>query len=154
MAQKQAAAAQPAEPEDFMRQVVMKIIHIMRNIRSVGMDMSMEVELSYPQILVMYVLLETGPATMTQVADWLKISHGVATRTVDRLVEKGIVERERGESDRRVVMVKLSPEGSDYAEKMIGYHLDKMGEVLESVDPQELATFLKLLDKVDRQLDE
>jgi DNA-binding MarR family transcriptional regulator len=150
----QMAHKPPVETDTFMRQIVMKIIHIMRNIRSVGMDMNMEIELSYPQILVMYVLLETGPATMTQVADWLKISHGVATRTVDRLVEKGIVERERGEGDRRVVMVKLSGMGSDYAEKMIADHLEKMADVFESVGPEELAAFLELLDKVDRQLDE
>lgn len=137
-----------------MRRIVMKIIHIMRNIRSTGMEMTLDVELSYPQILVMYVLLETGPATMTQVADWLKISHSVATRTVDRLVEKGIVERERGEADRRIVMVKLSPEGSEYAERLIAYHFDKMEEVFRSVGPAEMEAFLELLDKVDRQLGE
>jgi MarR family transcriptional regulator, organic hydroperoxide resistance regulator len=153
MTQKEAAASR-SNTEESMRQIVMKIIHIMRNIRSSGADANLDVELSYPQILVMYVLLETGPATMTQVAEWLKISHGVATRTVDRLVDKGIVERERADSDRRVVVVRLSDEGREYAEKMIGYHLEKMGQVLSTVSESELEAFLDLLDKVDRQLGE
>ncbi len=138
----------------FTRQAVMKILHIMRNLRNSGMEMNFEIELSYPQMLMMYVLLETGPATMTQISNWLKVSHGVATRTVDRLLEKGIVERERDTHDRRVVLVSLSTDGREYAEKLITYHLEKLNQVFETVSPDDLGAFFNLLDEIDRRLDE
>lgn len=139
--------------EDFTRQAVMRILHIMRNLRSTGMEMNFEVELSYPQMLALYVLLETGPATMTQLANWLKISHGVATRTIDRLCEKELVERRRDEGDRRVVFVSLSEEGSAYAQKMLSIHFEKLNEAFASVEPEERDRFLEMLDRIDRELE-
>jgi DNA-binding MarR family transcriptional regulator len=149
MAHKQAVGA-----DVFTRKAVMKILHIMRNLRNTGMDMDFEIELSYPQMLMMYVLLETGPATMSQLANWLKISHGVATRTVDSLVAKGVAERERDGQDRRVVQVSLSEAGREYAEKLITYHLEKLNKVFSTVSQQEQEAFLSLLDEIDRQLEE
>jgi len=148
------AHKQALDVDVFTRQAVMKILHIMRNLRNSGMEMNFEIELSYPQMLMMYVLLETGPATMTQISNWLKVSHGVATRTVDRLLEKGIVERERDTHDRRVVLVSLSTDGREYAEKLITYHLEKLNQVFETVSPDDLGAFFNLLDEIDRRLDE
>jgi DNA-binding MarR family transcriptional regulator len=145
---------QAVKADVFTRKAVMKILHIMRNLRNPVMDMDFEIELSYPQMLMMYVLLETGPATMGQLADWLKISHGVATRTMDSLVAKGVAERERGEQDRRVVHVSLSSAGREYAETIITYHLEKLNEVFSTVSQQEKDSFLSLLDEIDKQLEE
>jgi DNA-binding MarR family transcriptional regulator len=140
--------------EEVTRQTMMLILHIMRNLRSAGSEVTLNVELSYPQILVLYALLEKPDCKMSDLSNWLKISHGVATRTVDRLVEKGMVERRHGDEDRRVVLVSLSSEGKEYAEKMIGSHLEKMTEVLSRVKAGELEAFLRLLGEIDRQLEE
>ena len=148
------ARKQDAGIDDFARQVVMLILHIMRNFRHSGLGMMTDVEVSYSQILVMYALLETGQATMSELSRWLKISHGVATRTVDRLVEKGMVERKRDEADRRVVLVSLSKEGRDFAEKMIGVHLEKMDEVFQSVGKEKSESFLELLAQINNLLEE
>lgn len=137
----------------FTRQAVMLILHIMRNLRSAGMEADLEIELSYPQILVLYALLEKRTCTMSELSKWLKISHGVATRTVDRLVDKGMVERRHGSEDRRVVLVSLSPEGEDYAEKMITYHLEEMNKVFSSVPSREREGFIRLLAEIDKQLE-
>lgn len=148
------ARKQDADISDLTRQAVMLILHIMRNFRHSGLEMMTEVEVSYSQILVLYALLETGEATMSELSKWLKISHGVATRTVDRLVEKGMVERRRDDADRRVVLVSLSKEGRDFAEKMIGVHLEKMDEVFQSVGKEKRESFLELLAQINRLLEE
>ena len=145
---------QEAEVGDFTRQAVMLILHIMRNFRHSGQGMITDVEVSYSQILVMYALLEIGQATMSELSRWLKISRGVATRTVDRLVEKGMVERRRDGADRRVVLVSLSKEGTYFAEKMISVHLEKMDEVFESVGKEKRESFLELLSQVNKLLEE
>ncbi len=137
----------------FTRQAVMLILHIMRNLRTAGMEVNLDIELSYPQILVLYALLEKGTSSMSELSKWLKISHGVATRTVDRLVDKGMVERRHGSEDRRVVLVSLSPNGEDYAEKMITYHLEEMNKVFSSVPSRERQGFVRLLAEIDKQLE-
>jgi MarR family transcriptional regulator for hemolysin len=137
----------------FTRQAVMLILHIMRNLRTAGMEVDLDVELSYPQVLVLYALLEKGTCTMSELSKWLKISHGVATRTVDRLVEKGMVERRHGSEDRRVVLVSLSPGGEDYAEKMITCHLEEMNKVFSGVPAREREGFIGLLAEIDKQLE-
>ena len=137
----------------FTRQAVMLILHIMRNLRTAGMEVNLDIELSYPQILVLYALLEKGTSSMSELSKWLKISHGVATRTVDRLVDKGMVERRHGIEDRRVVLVSLSPNGEDYAEKMITYHLEEMNKVFSSVPSRERQGFIRLLAEIDKQLE-
>jgi DNA-binding MarR family transcriptional regulator len=142
-----------AEIAAFTRHAVMLILHIMRNLRTTGMDVDLDIELSYPQILALYALLEKGTCTMSELSKWLKISHGVATRTVDRLVDKGMVERKHGSEDRRVVLVSLSPEGADHAEKMITYHLEEMNKVFGRVPPSEREGFVRLLSEIDEQLE-
>ena len=148
------ARKQDADVSDTTRQTVMLILHIMRNFRHSGLGIMTDVEVSYSQILVMYALLEIGQATMSELSQWLKISRGVATRTVDRLVEKGMVERRRDGADRRVVLVSLSEEGTYFAEKMISVHLEKMDEVFESVGKEKRESFLEMLSQVNRLLED
>jgi DNA-binding MarR family transcriptional regulator len=147
------AGAKKEDLAEYQTQVILTILHIMGNLRHSGMSVLSEVELSYPQILVLYALLETGGSTIGGLSQHLKISQGVISRTVDRLADKGMVERERDEDDRRVVQVGLSPEGNDFATKMITYHVDKFGDQFNKIDRDDRDTFLKLLKEIDSRLE-
>jgi DNA-binding MarR family transcriptional regulator len=148
------ASKKESEVTEFSRRVVILSLRIMRKLRSAGAEVSLDIELSYPQVLVLYALLEKPTCTMSELSDWLKISHGVATRTVDRLVEKGLVGRRHGDEDRRVVLVTLTVKGDEYAQRMINSHLEKMNSVFIGVKPEEREGFLRLMADVDRQLEE
>jgi len=142
------------ELAEYQTRVIMTILHIMGNLRHSGMDMLSEVELSYPQILVLYALLERGTSTIGDLSRHLKISQGVISRTVDRLVEKGMVERERDSGDRRVVKVALSGDGSSHATRMITYHAEKFGDQFGRVSAKDRDAFLEMLQQIDRALEE
>jgi DNA-binding MarR family transcriptional regulator len=71
---------------------------------------------------------------------------------VDRLLEKGMVTRERDANDRRVVLVLISEEGRDFAEKMIDYHLEKMRSMFVEIPRRDREEFLGFLQKIDRQM--
>lgn len=139
---------------EFTRQAVTLILHLMRNLRSAGSEMNLEIELSYPQILTLYALLEKGTSTMSDLSRWLKISQGVATRTVDRLVEKGVVERGNDDRDRRVVLVSLTGEGEAYAERIMSEHLEKLDRILADIPDEKKANFLEMLQEIDERLEE
>ncbi len=142
------------EIDEYIGQVIMVILHIMRNLRHSGMELLSEVELSYPQILLLYALLENGPSSISEISQRLKITQGVVSRMVERLVEKGIVERTRDKEDRRVVYVSLSKKGRDHAERMITYHVDRLKQKFLKVKKVDRENFLKLLQDIDSQLEE
>jgi DNA-binding MarR family transcriptional regulator len=143
-----------SDTDDYVLQVIMTILHIMRNLQHSGMDVLSDVELSYPQILVVYALLEMGTSTMGGLSKRLRTSQGVVSRTVDRLVEKGMVDRRRDEEDRRVVFVTLSAEGMRFATRMISYHSEKLTTQLEQVPADDRERFLEFLKQIDDQFGE
>ncbi|MFI6293797.1 MarR family winged helix-turn-helix transcriptional regulator [Nonomuraea sp. NPDC050790] len=77
--------------------------------------------------------LEPGPVTTGRVAALTGLTHGSATRLVDRLEKGGLVVRQADEKDRRRTLVALAPEakdrigaawdgpGADFAQVLDGY---------------------------------
>jgi DNA-binding MarR family transcriptional regulator len=68
-----------------------------------------------------------------------------ATRLMDKLCDKNLIERERCEHDRRVVYVKISEVGLDLLST-----IDKLKNVsiLDNLSEEEAATLSNLLDKI------
>jgi DNA-binding MarR family transcriptional regulator len=138
----------------YQLQVITTILRILGNLRHSGMELLSEVELSYPQILVLYALLDKGSLTVGELAHHLKVSQGVVSRTVDRMVEKGLLERVRDSSDRRVVNVTLSEEGRTFATRMISYHAERLERQFSQASAADREVFLRLLRQIDAGLDE
>ncbi len=61
-------------------------------ITAASIDTSLDIKISFPQNLGLQTQLENSPSTMSELASGLR-SPRVATRTVDRLVEKGLAGR-------------------------------------------------------------
>jgi DNA-binding MarR family transcriptional regulator len=141
------------EIDNYALQVILTILHIIGNIRHSGMEASLEVELSYPQIIILYTLLEKEEATMTELSDSLKVTQGVVSRMVDRLEEKKLVERNREREDRRVVTVRLSLEGRRHALRMIDFHLDSLKKHLLEISGKDREVFLDVLRSIDGKLE-
>ncbi len=76
------------------------------------------------------------------------------TRLLDRLETKGLVRRERCPHDRRQVLVWISDAGRTLLTRMDVPVEETDRSVLGGVDERELATLLRLLDKVRATADE
>ena len=61
--------------------------------------------ISMAQLNIMYTLQRNGVMTMSHLADVLGVSLSNATGLVDRMEERGFIERSRVPEDRRVVLV-------------------------------------------------
>ena len=140
------------ELDQFTRDVGTTIMRLVGKFRHSGIELVAEVELSQPQAMVLIELLDSGTITMGELSKRLQITHGVVTRIVDRLLEKGMVTRERDANDRRVVLVSISKEGRNFAEKMIDYHLEKMRSIFVGISRRDREEFLSFLQKIDRQM--
>lgn len=78
---------------------------------SQGLNALAEVHLSWPQVRVMMLLACTEAQPIGSVADQLGVSIHSAGRTIDQLVELGIVDRHESPTDRRVKLVSLTARG-------------------------------------------
>lgn len=72
-----------------------------------------ELDLTYPQYLVMMVLWESQPQTVNQLGERLLLDSGTLTPLLKRLEQKGLIIRTRRLSDERVVEITLTADGID-----------------------------------------
>lgn len=69
-----------------------------------------------------------GQPSIRFLAERLQIQHHSAVELVDRLAERGLVVRSRAPSDRRQVLVQLTPRGEAELEKLTACHLAELRE--------------------------
>ena len=66
-----------------------------------------------------------GP-TIGDVAGYLLLRHHSAVGLVDRAVKAGLIERHEDPADRRVVRLRLSPQGAQTLERLSELHLEEI----------------------------
>jgi DNA-binding MarR family transcriptional regulator len=101
----------------------------------------------------LHVLREIGVGrtrTMTHVADGLKISVGALTTAVNKLEDKGFVQRKRDLKDKRIVNIELTKRGEKAFEKHTSFHQKMIGAAVDGLDHEERAILLKALKKIDQ----
>ena len=103
--------------------------------------------LTHQEEKVIKVLAQQGPCIMRQIAEHLGLAMSTATGIVDRLVQKGLVDRERSEEDRRIVQVKLTDGGHKVFEIEKQKYMDFCRYMLTSLTREEQATLLDLIRK-------
>ncbi|MFB0918048.1 MAG: MarR family transcriptional regulator [Clostridiaceae bacterium] len=82
---------------------------------------------------------------MSEVAELLNITTGTLTISVNRLIEKGYVERMRDEDDRRIVRIKLTDKGMKAFDKHEEYHEEMVNTVLSNLSDEEAEVLSRTL---------
>ena len=72
-----------------------------------------ELDLTYPQYLVMMVLWEQEGLTVSAIGEKLFLDSGTLTPVLKRLESKGLINRVRNRSDERMVLLFLTEQGKD-----------------------------------------
>jgi DNA-binding MarR family transcriptional regulator len=102
--------------------------------------------ISMAHLQTLWILQEHGPQPMTRLADLLGVAVPNATGIIDRMEQRGLVERLRDGADRRVVTVRQTPEGARAVEEIDGWRSDMLVELLDRLDTDQL---LRLVGGVD-----
>jgi len=80
-----------------------------------------------------------GPGcTMGELASRLGIGVSAATGLVDRLVERGVLERDSDPADRRVVRVRMSPAGIRAGQEWYAAQVLHIGEALSALSDRDI----------------
>lgn len=84
----------------------------------------------------------------TQLMRASMLSSGGTTKRLDRLAEAGLVERHPDPSDRRGVLVRLTPRGTEVIDKAIETHLSNEERLLGAFSPADRRMLGQLLRRL------
>jgi DNA-binding MarR family transcriptional regulator len=87
----------------------------------------------------MHILEGHGELSMSRLAEMLDVSLSAATGLVDRVEERGFVERIRVPSDRRIVLVRITPAGRRMIDDVEVLRTEILERVLDRLDDAQLA---------------
>jgi DNA-binding MarR family transcriptional regulator len=82
------------------------------------------------------------------------VSSGTMTNRIDRLVERGLVQRRTDPNDGRGILVEMTPLGRDLADKAISTLLVSERELLDGLSPADQERLAGLLRKLSLDFDE
>lgn len=108
--------------------------------------------LTLPQLRFLIHLEQDQGATLTDVATGLEISSSMASRSVDRLVERGFLRRRQGVEDRRTVRLAITDEGRSLLDTYWRAIHRGIESPLGGETPERLEAMTGALDRMTRAL--
>ena len=106
--------------------------------------------LTYPQYLVMVVLWDEGPSTVSRLGERLRLDSGTLSPLLKRLEGNGLVVRERRTDDERSVLVTVTPKGRRLRDRAARIPAT-IGSSLGGFDDARLIAELRDLEAVLRE---
>ena len=94
------------------------------------------------------ILRDLGRVPISCFADALGISRSTATGLVDRFESRGLVTREAGSDDRRVISIGLTPRGQEALEDWGLYEDSDLGRRIAALSPEEQRAFIGLVERL------
>jgi DNA-binding MarR family transcriptional regulator len=107
-----------------------------------------EFDMTHAQLGIFLKLLHGHANTAADLARELMTDTGAMTRLLDRLEEKGFVQRTRSCTDRRVVEVSLTAKGRQLADRMTQVAIDALNHHLRNFTAAEIAQFKDFLRRM------
>jgi len=104
--------------------------------------------ISYPRLRLLEQLHCVGPNMMRALGDELGLTPRNMTALIDAMEEEGLVARRPHPTDRRAVLVELTPAGLTTAEALLEPRIKEMAALFDDLSPldqQRLATTLDTL---------
>lgn len=121
------------------------------NKKLVKYDIYEDIDLTLPHFQALFILEETGVMSVTELAKALMISKPNVTPIVQKLVDKGFVERFQDKKDRRYIYIKLTKDGMAFLSRHKAIVTEGLKKKLSSIcitDLDKLANALTDLKDV------
>ncbi|MBI2862112.1 MAG: MarR family transcriptional regulator [Chloroflexi bacterium] len=134
---------------------ILKLIPVLRRIpRPRAMDGWPAHDFPLVQVWALMLLAQEGSKTVGEVAQGVGVSCPAATELVDRLEQRGAVQRVRSPQDRRKVLVQLTPKHAEVIRAAVAERRDRVASALEQLTSQEQESLVRGLRLIVRALAE
>ncbi len=104
------------------------------------------------QMHTLEILGQQSPLRMKELAAKMGVTTGTLTVNVDRLASQGLVTRIPHETDRRSILVTLTPAGEELYREHHDHHLHLTRELQAALTPDETRQFASILSKLTQAL--
>lgn len=137
-------------PSSQAKRVSVLIPQIAKNIRIANFIDCVRRGLTLSQVTILLLLKESrgGTMSMGQIARELGVSLPTTSGLVDRLYREGLVTRVVDDSDRRVVLVRLTPEGRAVIQRMLRVLTDLLTHLLADLTEAEQESLAQAVERV------
>ncbi|MFN8622292.1 MAG: MarR family transcriptional regulator [Chloroflexota bacterium] len=108
-------------------------------------------DVTMAQVKALYLVSARGTLHISALAELLGVTLSTGSGLVDRLVDHGLLERRHDTADRRHVVVRITPTGTELLERMRELGSRRVRSLLGALDDADLAAFARILDRfIDR----
>lgn len=105
-------------------------------------------QVSFPQYFLLGHVSTCESLSMTEIAEKMSHTTAAATGLVDRLENLGYVVRMHAESDRRKVLVRITPKGAQLVDRIRQDIVSGLTKLTDHLDPEEGKMWLQIYSKI------
>lgn len=138
---------------DVAEQVLVALRRILRASALQSKALAQRTGITTPQLLVLRALGTAGELTVSGISRAVNLSQATVTAIVDRLEKRTLVTRERSESDRRRVNVKLTPGAEELLASAPSPLQENFTSALSKLADWEQTQILSSLQRVASMMD-
>jgi len=139
----------PAVPDgSYELRVLQSLRRIIRAVEIHSKKLAHNYKITGPQLGCLSAIKENGPLTTTKLAQAVYLSPSTIVGIIDRLEEKGLVMRQRGNSDRRQVQICLTEGGEQLLDRAPSALQDTLAEALKRLPELEQVSISLALEKI------
>ena len=140
----------PADAEERMsRHIVGLVEDIYKALRVKSLPPEwVHLDLTMPQLKILLLLYTDEQATVGHLASLLSVSMSTTSGLLARLERRGLIERERVERDRRLVVCRLTVEGERVASRLWELGRIKIAQLLRPLSAEQMRVVAQALEMI------
>jgi len=105
---------------------------------------------TFPQLSVISILTKNGEQKVSDISEKMGLSDSTVSGILDRLEQKGIIERKRNKDDRRVVKIYLVKGSQQICQEFHRKREEYFAHLLKELSEQEISDIIKGLEILNR----
>lgn len=134
--------------EDPIIRIAGGVHDMIAGFRCAGTGRLVKSGVSMTHMHVLWLLEHHGDMPMSRMAEFLDVSDSNATGIIDRMEERGLVERVRVPDDRRVVLLRVAEGGARALDETEALKQDRLQAILSHLDARQLARVALAFDDI------
>lgn len=138
--------------ETLTQEIILSIRRILQAKELYTKELNKKYQVSSSQLNCILTIYKDGPLPPSQIAKYIMVNSSTMTGIIDRLENKGLVERKRISHDRRVITIELTKAGKHLAKNAPPPIQQRVLDGLKSMSTQEITQIVHSLKRLTRML--
>ncbi len=105
-----------------------------------------------PQFFLLKVLSVRGEMTVTQVSREMMVATPTASRMIENLCARGLLERRKDENNRRVTWVRVTERGREALLRVREENRAELARLMEGEDEKDLEVMVDTMERIARRI--